>query len=200
MLISCNRRHLFCCFGYATSANAIGHRAISFSLASSNPFANISPQLLTGLTTLNSAISELARSYNNHTNKMLGSAGLTPALDPDAFPSAFSNLFTGGSSLLPGLAVAATGAPSAVGGHGMNPGVVGGVAGGAVDRKARAPRKPRRRVKDPNAPKRPLTGYFLFAMDERPKVKEMMPHAASHEVNAEILNRWKNMADENKSV
>jgi hypothetical protein len=133
---------------------------------------------------------------------MLGSAALPPALDPDSFPSAFSTLFaSGGASMLPNMATSAAG-PSSVTGHGA--GGVGSVGvagmGAAGDRKVRAARKPRRRVKDPNAPKRPLTAYFLFAMDERAKVKEMLPLAASHEVNTEILNRWKNMADENKLV
>jgi HMG (high mobility group) box len=140
----------------------------------------------------------LARSYITHTNKLLGSAALPPALDPDSFPSAFSTLFaTGGAGLLPGIA-AGGGASSSVGGHGAGAGGMGGL--GAVDSKARAPRKPRRRVKDPNAPKRPLTAYFLFAMDERAKVKEMLPHANSSDVNKEILNRWTNMPDENKAV
>ena len=157
------------------------------------------PQLLTGLNTLNSAINELARSYITHTNKLLGSAALPPALDPDSFPSAFSTLFaSGGAGLLPGIAAAAAGAPSSITGHGAGAGAMGSL--GAVDRKVRAARKPRRRVKDPNAPKRPLTAYFLFAMDERAKVKEMLPHAASHEVNNEILTRWKSMLDENKTV
>jgi hypothetical protein len=156
------------------------------------------PQLLTGLNTLNSAINELARSYINHTNKMLGSAALPPALDPDSFPSAFSTLFaTGGASMLPGIGAAAGGA-SSVAGHGSG---AGGMGLGVADRKAaRAARKPRRRVKDPNAPKRPLTAYFLFAMDERAKVKEMLPLATSHEVNGEILSRWKNMPEQDKLV
>ncbi len=33
------------------------------------------------------------------------------------------------------------------------------------------PRQSKKIPKDPNAPKRPLSGYFLFARDERPKIK-----------------------------
>jgi hypothetical protein len=38
------------------------------------------------------------------------------------------------------------------------------------------PRQSKKIPKDPNAPKRPLSGYFLFARDERPKAKLTQPN------------------------
>ncbi|CAF4441987.1 unnamed protein product, partial [Rotaria magnacalcarata] len=38
------------------------------------------------------------------------------------------------------------------------------------------PRHSKKASKDPNAPKRPLSGYFLFARDERLKIKSTQPN------------------------
>jgi transcriptional regulator HMO1 len=61
-------------------------------------------------------------------------------------------------------------------------------------------KKRQRKEKDPNAPKRPLTAYFLYATQARPAVKTMMPTSSAKEVNDEILRRWTTMPDGEKIV
>ncbi|CAF2551331.1 unnamed protein product [Rotaria sp. Silwood2] len=60
------------------------------------------------------------------------------------------------------------------------------------------PRQSKKISKDPNAPKRPLSGYFLFARDERPKIKLTQPNVAitgkkNREVMKVIGQRWSNL-------
>lgn len=55
--------------------------------------------------------------------------------------------------------------------------------------KAKAPAKEKKekKEKDPNAPKRPLTAYFLYANDMRPKVKADNP---SFKVSSSVSSTW----------
>ncbi|CAF1509315.1 unnamed protein product [Adineta steineri] len=55
------------------------------------------------------------------------------------------------------------------------------------------PRKSKKTLKDPNAPKRPLSGYFLFARDERPKIKLIEPNLPTTDVMKMIGERWSNL-------
>merc|ERR1719197_312754 len=52
--------------------------------------------------------------------------------------------------------------------------------------------------KDPNAPKKPLTAWFIYAQDERPKVVEEFPEFKGKvtEVMKEVSNRWKKLSAE----
>jgi len=59
--------------------------------------------------------------------------------------------------------------------------------------------KKRKRVKDPNAPKRALSAFFWFCNDERPKVKEAMPDSTVGEVAKELGRRWNDCSDDLKS-
>lgn len=45
-------------------------------------------------------------------------------------------------------------------------------------------------IKDPNAPKKPLSAYFLFSQEERLKVKEESPDLSITEVAKELGRRW----------
>ena len=45
--------------------------------------------------------------------------------------------------------------------------------------------------KDPNAPKKPLSPYFLFWQDERLKVKAQFPDYSITEEAKEVGRRWK---------
>ncbi|CAF3424790.1 unnamed protein product [Rotaria socialis] len=52
------------------------------------------------------------------------------------------------------------------------------------------PRHSKKASKDPNAPKRPLSGYFLFARDERLKIKSTQPNIPMTETMKLIGERW----------
>jgi hypothetical protein len=48
----------------------------------------------------------------------------------------------------------------------------------------------KKRKKDPNAPKRPLSAFFLFCQDERPAVKALYPNYSVGEAAKELGERW----------
>jgi len=53
--------------------------------------------------------------------------------------------------------------------------------------------KPQKKKKDPNAPKQPLSAYFIFSTEERLKVKEDNPNFSICEVAKELGRRWADM-------
>jgi len=87
--------------------------------------------------------------------------------------------------------------------YSTNPGQVGGGSGGGVVRQVhqtgqsnvgikpiigqKVNQKP---MKDPNAPKKPLSAYFLFSQEERLKVKSENPELSITEVAKELGKRW----------
>jgi len=58
--------------------------------------------------------------------------------------------------------------------------------------------KPQKKKKDPNAPKQPLSAYFIFSSEERLKVKAENPSYSICEVAKELGRRWADMAPEVK--
>jgi hypothetical protein len=66
-------------------------------------------------------------------------------------------------------------------------GVARGPTAHAVVAAAKANQKP---IKDPNAPKKPLSAYFLFSQEERLKVKAEFPDYSITEVAKELGRRW----------
>lgn len=56
----------------------------------------------------------------------------------------------------------------------------------------------KRKKKDPNAPKRPLSAFFLFCHDERPNVKALYPSYSVGEVAKELGERWNKVTPETK--
>jgi hypothetical protein len=66
------------------------------------------------------------------------------------------------------------------------------MAGGVqVVQRAGQPMKPvGKPMKDPNAPKKPLSAYFLYSQEERLKVKDEFPNYSITEVAKEIGRRW----------
>merc|ERR1712079_597999 len=53
--------------------------------------------------------------------------------------------------------------------------------------------KPQKKKKDPNAPKQPLSAYFIFSTEERLRVKEGNPGFSICEVAKELGRRWAEM-------
>merc|ERR1719228_2398536 len=70
---------------------------------------------------------------------------------------------------------------------------------GKKDSKKRAAKdtKKGKKEKDPNKPKRPLSGYFLFMADERNKVREEHPDWKTGDIGKELGKRW-NTLDANR--
>jgi hypothetical protein len=58
----------------------------------------------------------------------------------------------------------------------------------------------KKRKKDPNAPKRNMSAYFLFSMDARPKVKEDNPDASFGDIARIISNRFKNLSAKERKI
>merc|ERR1719447_1117927 len=59
-------------------------------------------------------------------------------------------------------------------------------------------RKKKKKVKDPNAPKRPITAYFFFAADRRPEIRAENPGCSITEVASLIGEQWRKLDDEDK--
>ena len=57
----------------------------------------------------------------------------------------------------------------------------------------------KRQKKDPNAPKRPLSAFFLFCHDERPAVKAIYPNYSVGEAAKELGERWNKVSAEVKA-
>ena len=53
--------------------------------------------------------------------------------------------------------------------------------------------KPQKKKKDPNAPKQPLSAYFIFSTEERLRVKDENPSYSICEVAKELGRRWAEM-------
>jgi transcriptional regulator HMO1 len=61
--------------------------------------------------------------------------------------------------------------------------------------------KKERKLRDPNAPKRPLTAFFLYSSSARPIVKrDLGDKVSASEVSQEVLKRWNEMPEEEKHV
>jgi hypothetical protein len=68
---------------------------------------------------------------------------------------------------------------------------------GGVKRRRKRTIKP----KDPNAPKKPATPYFLFCTEGRNTVKnDMGPTATFRDVQTELKARWEALSQEEKNV
>merc|ERR1711997_932283 len=60
----------------------------------------------------------------------------------------------------------------------------------ASTKKVKKPKRKKGQKKDKNAPKRAMSAFFLFAQDERPKVKAANPSASIGDIGKELGARW----------
>ena len=138
-------------------------------------------KVVTGLATLQDAIQTLSSAYIKHTNAVLGEHGA--GLDVE---SALAKL--GENPLLKlgelNRAISPAGKSNAAG---------DATASGKKERK--------KRQHDPNAPKRPLTPFFLYMQTARPIIaNDLGAEAAKGAVSDEGTRRWGTMAAEDKQV
>jgi hypothetical protein len=61
-----------------------------------------------------------------------------------------------------------------------------------------AKRKRPSKEKDPNAPKRPMTAFFLFSIERRKQLKIENPDLKGPKVASELGALWKQLSDEEK--
>ncbi|CAL8327815.1 unnamed protein product [Lota lota] len=61
-----------------------------------------------------------------------------------------------------------------------------------------APGRKKGQKKDPNAPKRPPSGFFIFCADHRPKIKAVNPSLGIGDVAKKLGEQWNNLTDANK--
>ncbi|XP_029522276.1 high mobility group protein B3a [Oncorhynchus nerka] len=61
-----------------------------------------------------------------------------------------------------------------------------------------APGGKKGRKKDPNAPKRPPSGFFIFCADHRPKIKAQHPSLGIGDVAKKLGEQWNNLTDATK--
>ncbi|XP_036403454.1 high mobility group protein B3a [Megalops cyprinoides] len=52
--------------------------------------------------------------------------------------------------------------------------------------------------KDPDAPKRPPSGFFIFCSEQRPKIKAQNPSLGIGDVAKKLGEMWNNLSDSNK--
>lgn len=61
-------------------------------------------------------------------------------------------------------------------------------------------KKTEKKIKDPNAPKRPPSAYLLFQNEVRKEMQALFPDKPYHEVLSEISKKWSSLPDEEKAV
>ncbi|MCJ1361765.1 hypothetical protein MMC16_000865 [Acarospora aff. strigata] len=130
-------------------------------------------EVITGFATLQAALDHLSRAYVTHTDTVLGRA-----------PGTAIELKKLGDSIIEnGLLVQRGATPAA-----------GTEAGDGKKKRKRAPH-------DKNAPKRPLTPYFLYMHYARPEIAVDMPAgSAPKDIAEEGTKRWANMPKEARTM
>lgn len=63
-----------------------------------------------------------------------------------------------------------------------------------------APKRRKRKPKDPNAPKRPASSYIFFQNEVRKKIKASNPNISNSELLTMISKQWQEMSEEDKAV
>ncbi|KAL8945290.1 MAG: hypothetical protein Q9211_000166 [Gyalolechia sp. 1 TL-2023] len=134
-------------------------------------FVRTRDSVVTGLATLQSAVQDLSRAYIAHTNTVIGK-GTGSSLEL----LNFANPLGGENGLFSGRVTT----PAPV------------LEQGEVKKKKRA-------THDKNAPKRPITAYFLYMSYAREGIaRDMGSGASAKQVADEGTHRWNSMGDEEK--
>lgn len=129
--------------------------------------------MVTGLANLQSAVQDLSRAYIAHTNTVIGRG-------------------SGTSIDLLNLTMPLGVESKILDRRFATPGVVSDT--GEIKKRKRAPH-------DKNAPKRPVTPYFLYMQTARSTIaNEMEPGCSAKEVANEGTRRWNEMAPEEREV
>lgn len=137
-------------------------------------------KVVTGLATLQDAIQTLSSAYIKHTNAILGDHAGQAEID-----SSLSKL--GDNPALLGDLQRAPSPAAKLQAAAVDP---------AADKKER-----KKRLHDPNAPKRPLTPFFLYMQTARPIISnDLGPDFAKGAVSTEGTRRWGTMEADDKQV
>ncbi|KAI9751029.1 MAG: suppressor of glycerol defect [Chaenotheca gracillima] len=162
----------------APSAPAVAPAMLQVSV---DDFVRTRDSVVTGLATLQSAVQDLSRAYILHTNSFLGRA-----------PGSAGDLLTLSNPL------------------GENPLLAGQVAGAAAQRPASpaarsetgdVKQRKKKRAHDPNAPKRPLTPFFLYMQTARPVIASDLGEGTKKgDVSTEGTRRWQEMPEDQKQL
>ncbi len=130
-------------------------------------------KVITGFATLQAALDHLSRAYITHTDTVLGRAPGS-SLELKGLPEKFlENGLFGQRGATPAAAIE---------------------TGDGKKKRKRAPH-------DKNAPKRPLTPYFLYMRSARPVIAADMPsNAAPKDIADEGTRRWANMPEDQALV
>lgn len=158
-----------------------GRKTLTLTQAHLDAFTLINLQVVTGLTTLQDVIRTISSAYIKHTNAILGEHGSVSDVAAALEKLGENPLLKLGNSLpepaVP-VAKASSEAPA---------------ADGKKERK--------KRIHDPDAPKRPLTPFFLYMQTARPIIaSDLGPDVAKGAVSTEGTARWANMDIEDKQV
>lgn len=137
-------------------------------------------QVVAGLTSLQNSIGILLRAYLQDSNRLLG-YDLSAGLDAASFDSLLN---------------------SAVSGFGAAAGQ--SATAGAEDVKPKKKKRAKKEV-DPNAPKRPLTAYFLYAQNARPIIKKDLEKEIGADLKPQMIaneatRRWKELPEATRQV
>ncbi|TVY62342.1 High mobility group protein [Lachnellula suecica] len=140
-------------------------------------FVRTRDSVVTGLATLQDAIQTLSSAYIKHTNAVLGDHQSNQEIDSTLAKLGDNPLLLGDLQRAPSPARS--------------------VAADAVPEK----KERKKRQHDPNAPKRPLTPFFLYMQTARPIIQEDLgPEVAKGAVSNEGTRRWSTMADDDKQL
>ncbi|KAI9648602.1 high mobility group protein [Ciborinia camelliae] len=131
-----------------------------------------------GLATLQEAIQSVSSAYIKHTNAVLGEHGAGYDID-----TALSKL--GENPLLGSLGALQRAASPVI----VKP------VDTAPEKKER-----KKRQHDPNAPKRPLTPFFLYMQTARPIIARDLGDVPKGDVSSEGTKRWTDMAPKDKAL